>query len=179
MRLKSSCPLVQLIGIVAAVCVIGGPLHATVAKAPPLSPSSIVGTWEAIETESLQLFVLKIGGLEPSKVGLVEVSGPGIPVVISFLATSVELDKSGRLVMVARAEQRGVKYVAEIRATGTGEGKNGIMRGTISVRIGPGNGTGGDSPIVFTKSEEGFARWLGRSRSMADAALAEKGTNTQ
>lgn len=177
MRLKLHSSLSRPVGMaLVALSAVVSPAYARAPKAPPLSSASVVGTWEAVDAESLQLFVLKIEGLEPSKVGIVEVSGSVVPVVISFQATSVALDKTGRLVVNARAEQRGVRYVAEIRATGSAEATSGIMRGTVAVGTGSTVGVPGAS-IVFTKSEEGLARWLVRVRTMAQETLDRKSSS--
>ena len=142
-------------------------------KAPSVSPTTIVGTWEAVEPELPRLFVLAIGGLEPQRVRLVEITGSGSPVTTIFQATKVTLKPGGRLVV--HAEDAGPKrsFVADLDVAGTAWGDDGAMQGSVSVRLRTEAARPSGRSLQFVKGTEGFAKWLSRARAQAETLLRE------
>jgi hypothetical protein len=159
----------------AVLCVLlclAGVSRAHSPKAPSASPTTIVGTWEAFQPELPRLFVLAIGGLDPQRVRLVEITGSESPVTIVFQATKVTLKPGGRLVV--HAEEGGPKgsFVADLDIAGTAWGDGGVMLGSVSVRLRTDDARRGQS-LQFVKSAEGFAKWLSRARAQAETLLGE------
>lgn len=168
--------LIAGICVVAAICLLGGILYARSPKSPPVSPTTLIGTWEAIAPELPRLVVLRVQGIEPAKVELVMVTGPGSPSVILFRASKVALD-AGKLVVKAEGAASNQQFVVELRVSGTAFGSTGQMSGTFQVQL-TGDGTSPSRwPILLVKDEDGLVNWLRVAKATAIQALETSGSS--
>jgi hypothetical protein len=139
---------------------------------PPVSSETLVGTWEAVDPEGLRLYVLKIGSMKPSEVDLVVVAGPGEnPVVFAYRADSIRVDRNGRLVMTGSSEQHGDAWSVEVDVVGTAYEDDGLMRGQVLIWRKADKKWASRFQVLFTRSDEGFTRWLLRARTKAEGKL--------
>jgi hypothetical protein len=148
-------------------------VHATVPSPPPLNPETVVGMWEAVDPESEQLYVLSVRGLDPSQVSLVSVVGTDIPTAIFFRATQIRLDKAGHLHLVARGGGAHGLYSAEARLSGTADVHRGLMRGTLAVGPTKVSTPPNGGPVLFTRTEVGFSKWVAGARALAEKVLVK------
>jgi len=165
-------PLLQAAVVSAWLSATAGRSTAHQAEMPPVSSETLVGTWEAVDPEGLRLYVLKIGSMKPSEVDLVVVAGPGEnPVVFAYRADSIRVDRNGRLVMTGSSEQHGDAWSVEVDVVGTAYEDDGLMRGQVLIWRKADKKWASRFQVLFTRSDEGFTRWLLRARTKAEGKL--------
>jgi hypothetical protein len=165
--LNRYCGLIAVLGLVLSP----RPSLARVAKAKPPTPQELVGTYESISIVPLAVLVLTIDGSDAGKVRLIEVSGPGEPVVAAFKGTEFKSDSRGHIAIHLRGVAPNQDLSAELKLTATPEGQHGSMRGTIAIWSGERDRTRSRVPIVFAKNSETVARWILDARARADELL--------